>query len=84
MENFLTAVHKAKECFEKYNYEAVSKLDQKASKHLCLKERSQVVSLLMSDNLLTSNLITERLNILHERAQNLTNQRRAFLDNYNV
>jgi len=82
MENFLTAVNNAKSCFEKNNLGDLMNNDRKQILHLCYNERKNLASILMSDHLLTSNLIRERINVLHERAENMTAQRRVFLDNF--
>jgi hypothetical protein len=82
MENFLNAVHNAKACFEKQNLNTLMHDDSKNLQHLCFDERKHLIAQLMGDNLLTSHLIKERINVLHERAESLTAQRRLYLDSF--
>lgn len=83
MEEFLNSVHNAKACFEKYKYEDLMAQDKRVVKHLCFEERKNLVEILMSDKLLTSRLINERVNVIANRTNEVNNARRAFLDNFN-
>ncbi len=80
MEEFLKSVHKAKACFEQKELNNLMQSDRKDLQHLCFDERKEVVSILMSDKLLTTNLIKERQSILIDRANKQGNSRRQFLD----
>jgi len=80
MEQFLNTVHSAKACFEKHNLNAVMNMNTEEAKHLCFQERKNLAAVLMSDKLLTTNLIKERLNVIHENRNVQAEARKQFLD----
>jgi hypothetical protein len=79
MENYLDELHELKKCYEKYSFEEVMKLNK--LKYLCSDQKVKVITNLFGEDLLMSNLIKERINILHQREKEKIDKRREFLDN---
>lgn len=82
MEEFLNAYNKTKTCFESKNLGSLMGQDPVQTRHECFNEKKELIGILMSDKLLTTNLINERLNILTERTNKIAQTRRSFLDSY--
>ena len=80
MEEYLKNLNSLKSCYEKHSYEQVIALDNDEVKKLCLEERVKVIRDLTSERLLTSNLIQERIKILHDRESAKVQSRRDVLD----
>jgi len=80
MESFLAASHELSKCFNQYNVEQAMNMSKQEHQTLCLDEKIKLNSILFSNQLLTSNLINERLNVLEQREKEATNARRKFVE----
>lgn len=79
MEQFLNNVNAVKDCYSKHSYEEVMNMDKRSIQHLCLSERLTLNEYLHSDNMRTSNMVNERLNIIKQNNTNEANQRLEYL-----
>lgn len=80
MEDFLNSLIKTKKCYEKYKFEDVLHKSNIDIKSLCIEQRIELISSLLSSKMTTSNLIKDRIALLEEREKERKVQRRKFLD----
>lgn len=80
MEDYLNNLNDLKACYERVPFNQVMSLENDQLKNLCLQERLKVIRDITSDKLLTTNLINERIRILHERENARIQSRREVLD----
>lgn len=80
MEQFLNHFHAVGNCYSKYSYEDVMNMNKQSIQHLCLSERLTLNEYLHSNNMKTSNMINERLNIIKENNSKASAQRLEFLN----
>ncbi len=80
MEEFLNRVHALKNCYSQYSYEQVIGMDKQSVLTLCLAEKLALNEHLHSDQMKTSNIALERLNIIKEQTAAEKAQRLEFLN----
>ncbi len=80
MEDFLNTLNEAKKCYESFTFEDTYKLSKEEKRLQCIEHKVKLAKIVNSDQLLTSNLINERILILQEKQKNQSDSRRKFLD----
>lgn len=80
MENYLNNLSNLKACYERNSFEQVMTMNKEQIRTLCLDEKIKVIRDVTSDRLLASNLITERIIVLHDRENDKIKARRELLD----
>ena len=80
MEEYLNRLNNLKTCYSQYSFEQVMAMENTQIQTLCLEERVQVIRDITSDRLVASNLVNERIRILHDRENQKVQSRREYLD----
>ena len=80
MEDFLTTLNETKKCYEAFTFEESYNLGKEEKRLQCFDHKLKLAKIVNSDQLLTSNLINERVAILQEKHKNQSEARRKFLD----
>ena len=80
MENYLENINNLKACYQQYSFDQVMNMKKEEIRYLCINEKIKTIRNITSDSLLTSNLIHERIRILHDREKKNVEKRRELLD----